>query len=79
MKKEILWSCLLTIGVLALSVPSAGQDNSFPKSASLSAVSFGISLPLRELVKLPQPAGRSGMVSVCRRIYSPTSHSDILN
>ena len=55
MKREVLWSCLLAIGVLALCVPSSAQDNSSPKSTIRSAVSFGVSLPLRELVKLPQP------------------------
>ena len=57
MKKEILWSCLLAIGVLALCAPSPAQGNPSPKSTIRRAVSFGISLPLRELVKLPQPVG----------------------
>src|SRR5579872_6914271 len=57
MKKEILWSWLLTIGVLVLCAASPAQDNSSPKSTIRRAVSFGISLPLRELVKLPQPVG----------------------
>ena len=57
MKKEILCSCLLAISVLALCVPTPAQDNSSPKSTIRHAVSFGVSLPLRELVKLPQSPG----------------------
>ena len=57
MKKEILSSCLLAISVLALCVPTPAQDNSSPKSTIRHAVSFGVSLPLRELVKLPQSPG----------------------
>ena len=57
MKKEILSSCLLGISLLALCVPTPAQDNSSPKSTIRHAVSFGVSLPLRELVKLPQSPG----------------------
>ena len=55
MRRGILWSWLLAIGVIVLCVPLSAQDKSSPKPIIREAVAFGVSPPLRELVKLPQP------------------------
>jgi hypothetical protein len=50
-----LWSWLAAIGVIVLCVPLSAHDKSSPQPTIRRAVSFGVSPPLRELVKLPQP------------------------
>ncbi len=55
MKRDVLWSWLPAIGVIVLCVPLLAQDNSSPQPTIRQAVAFGVSPPLRELVKLPQP------------------------
>ena len=55
MRRRILWSWLPAIGVIVLCVSLSAQDKSSLKPIIRQAVAFGVSPPLRELVKLPQP------------------------
>lgn len=54
---EVCCSCLLAMSMLVLcNLALSAQDNSSPAPIVRSAVSFGVSAPLRELAKLPAPS-----------------------
>src|SRR5271167_430435 len=56
MTKRLLCTCMLAVCVLLLyGLPMAAQNNLSPTPTVNHAAGFGVSAPLREIAKLPQP------------------------